>query len=110
MHIHEAADAHNDDLPMGLGLRHRVPIRPSARILRASNTRLLIVRNKLTAAVNLNRSAPRHASPQIEYGSLDSSGQLLLTRKVAKQNVTKADFAELTDRLHRIESLLRRTR
>ena len=47
---------------------------------------------------------------QIEYGSLDPSGQLLLTRRVAEQNVTKADFADLTDRLHRIESLLRPTR
>jgi hypothetical protein len=40
---------------------------------------------------------------QIEHGNLDPSGQLLLTVKLAEQNAAKADFAELADRLGRIE-------
>jgi hypothetical protein len=38
-------------------------------------------------------------SPRSKYGSLDPSGQLLLTLKPAEQNATNADFAELADRL-----------
>lgn len=41
---------------------------------------------------------------------LDRSGQHLLTRKAAEQGATKADFAELTDRIRRIEILLGMTR
>lgn len=46
---------------------------------------------------------------QIERGSLDPSGQLLLTVKASEQSATKADVAEITDRLGRIEQLLRAT-
>jgi len=34
----------------------------------------------------------------------------VLIRKAAEQGATKADFAELTDRIRRIESLLSMTR
>jgi uncharacterized membrane protein YcaP (DUF421 family) len=46
---------------------------------------------------------------QIENGSLDPSGQLLLTLKASEQSATKGDIAELTDRLSRIEHLLSST-
>jgi uncharacterized membrane protein YcaP (DUF421 family) len=47
---------------------------------------------------------------QIENGSLDPSGQLLLTLRPSEQSATKADVAEMTDRLRRIEALLSSTR
>jgi uncharacterized membrane protein YcaP (DUF421 family) len=47
---------------------------------------------------------------QIELGSLDPGGQLLLTLKATEQSATKADVAEMTDRLERIERLLSSTR
>lgn len=43
---------------------------------------------------------------QVDHGSLEPGGQLVLTLKPAEQSATKADVAELTDRLRRIESLL----
>jgi uncharacterized membrane protein YcaP (DUF421 family) len=46
---------------------------------------------------------------QIENGSLDPSGQLLLTLRPSEQSATKADVAEITDRLRRIEDLLSST-
>lgn len=45
---------------------------------------------------------------QIEQGSLDPSGQLLLTLKQSEQSSTKSDIAELNERLARIEQLLTR--
>lgn len=44
---------------------------------------------------------------QIALGSLEPSGQLILTLKAAEQGATKTDIAELNDRLGRIEALLR---
>jgi hypothetical protein len=43
---------------------------------------------------------------EIGLGSLESGGQLVLTLKPSGQGATKADVAELTDQLRRIESLL----
>ena len=43
---------------------------------------------------------------EIERGSLEPGGQLVLTLKAAEQGATKADVAELTDHLRRIEKLL----
>jgi uncharacterized membrane protein YcaP (DUF421 family) len=43
---------------------------------------------------------------EIARGSLEPGGQLVLTLKPAEQGATKADVAELTGRLSRIESLL----
>lgn len=43
---------------------------------------------------------------QVESGSLEPSGQLILTLKAAEQGATKTDMAQLTDRLNRIENLL----
>ena len=47
---------------------------------------------------------------EIERGSLEPGGQLVLTLKAAEQGATKADVAELTDHLRRIEKLLRAPR
>lgn len=43
---------------------------------------------------------------QIQDGSLEPGGQLVLTLKPSEQNATKTDIAMLTDRLLRIEGLL----
>jgi uncharacterized membrane protein YcaP (DUF421 family) len=43
---------------------------------------------------------------QVRHGSLEPGGQLVLTLKHAEQGATKADIAELTERLRRIEELL----
>jgi uncharacterized membrane protein YcaP (DUF421 family) len=43
---------------------------------------------------------------EVGHGSLEPGGQLVLTLKPAEQGATKADVAQLTDRLSRIESLL----
>jgi uncharacterized membrane protein YcaP (DUF421 family) len=47
---------------------------------------------------------------QVQTGSLEPGGQLVLTLKHAEQGATKADIAELTDRLSRIERLLESAR
>ena len=44
--------------------------------------------------------------PDVNRGSLEPGGQLVLTLKAGQQGATKSDVAELTDRLHRIENLL----
>ena len=46
----------------------------------------------------------------VDRGSLEPDGQLVLTLKPAEQGATKADVAELTDHLRRIEKLLRAPR
>lgn len=64
--------------------------------------------------LGLRRSEVEHAVrlqnadnvTQVEHGSLDPSGQLLLTLKATEQNATKADITDLVHRLNRIESML----
>ena len=46
----------------------------------------------------------------VERGSLEPDGQLVLTLKPAEQGATRGDITDLTDRLHRIENLLSATR
>jgi uncharacterized membrane protein YcaP (DUF421 family) len=43
---------------------------------------------------------------EVDHGSLDPSGQLILTVKAGAQGATKSDVAERTGRLRRIENLL----
>jgi uncharacterized membrane protein YcaP (DUF421 family) len=43
---------------------------------------------------------------EVQRGSLEPGGQLVLTLKHAEQGATKADVAEITARLRRIEELL----
>jgi uncharacterized membrane protein YcaP (DUF421 family) len=47
---------------------------------------------------------------QIQDGSLEPGGQLVLTLRPSEQNATKADIAMLTDQLLRIEGLLTTSR
>lgn len=73
------------------------------RILDHALRRIGLRRSEVEHAVRLQNA---DAVSQIQHGSLDPSGQLLLTLKATEQNATKADIAELTDRLRRIETLL----
>jgi uncharacterized membrane protein YcaP (DUF421 family) len=43
---------------------------------------------------------------EVDRGSLEPSGQLVLSLKAGEQGATKSDVAELTDRLSRIEGML----
>jgi uncharacterized membrane protein YcaP (DUF421 family) len=65
--------------------------------------RLGLRRSEIEHAVRLQNA---DTVDQIELGSLDASGQLLLTLKSAEQGATKADIAELLEQLRRIEARL----
>src|ERR1700730_3452965 len=68
--------------------------------------RLGMRRSELDHAVRLQNG---NDVAQVGHGDLEPGGQLVLTLKAAEQSVTKADVAELTDRLRRIERLLSAT-
>ena len=70
-----------------------------ARVLR----RLGLRRSEIDHAVRLQNGDD---VSQVETGSLEPAGQLVLTLKHAEQGATKADIADLGDRLARIEHLL----
>ncbi len=65
--------------------------------------RLGLRRSELDTAVRL-QSADSVAD--VETGSLEPGGQLVLTLKDGEQSATKSDVAALTDHLRRIEKLL----
>jgi uncharacterized membrane protein YcaP (DUF421 family) len=65
--------------------------------------RLGLRRSELDHAVRLENGDD---ASQIARGDLEPGGQLVLTLKAAEQNATKADVAEITDRLRQIESML----
>jgi uncharacterized membrane protein YcaP (DUF421 family) len=67
--------------------------------------RLGLRRSELDLAVRVQNGAD---ISDISRGSLEPGGQLVLTLKPADQAATKADVADLTDQLSRIESLLSR--
>jgi len=64
--------------------------------------RLGMRRSELNTAVRLQNAG----ITDVDRGSLEPGGQLVLTLKAGEQGATKSDVAELTDRLHRIENLL----
>ena len=76
------------------------------------------VRRRALMRLGLSRSEIDHAVrlqngddvSQVETGNLEPGGQLVLTLKAAEQGATKADIAELGDRLGRIERLLKAAR
>jgi uncharacterized membrane protein YcaP (DUF421 family) len=72
---------------------------PVGRALR----RLGLRRSELEHAV---RQQNGNGIRQVDRGELEPGGQLVLTLKATEQSATKADVAELTDRLRRIEDLL----
>jgi uncharacterized membrane protein YcaP (DUF421 family) len=65
--------------------------------------RLGLRRGELDLAVRLQNGDD---VADVDRGSLEPGGQLVLTLKADEQGATKADVAELTSRLGRIESLL----
>lgn len=69
--------------------------------------RLGLRRSELEHAVRLENGDD---VSEIERGSLEPGGQLVLTLKAAEQGATKGDIAELTDHLRRIEKLLKAAR
>lgn len=73
------------------------------RILGRAMRRVGLRRSDLDHAVRLQNG---ENVSQVQTGSLEPSGQLMLTLKSAAQNATKSDIGELADRLSRIERLL----
>ena len=74
--------------------------------------------NRALRHLGLRRSELDHAVrlqngddvAEVQRGSLEPGGQLVLTLKHSEQGATKADIAEVTARLSRIETLLGATR
>jgi uncharacterized membrane protein YcaP (DUF421 family) len=64
--------------------------------------RLGMRRSELNTAVHLQSAG----IPDVDRGSLEPGGQLVLTMKAGEQAATKSDVAELAQRLRRIEDLL----
>jgi len=60
-------------------------------------------RSELNTAVRLQSA---DSITEVETGSMEPGGQLLIALKTSEQGATKSDIAELTDRLRRIENLL----
>jgi uncharacterized membrane protein YcaP (DUF421 family) len=73
------------------------------RIVEKAQRRLGLRRSEIDHAVRLQNGDD---ITEIGLGSLEPGGQLVLTLKPSEQGATKADIAELTDQLRRIESLL----
>jgi uncharacterized membrane protein YcaP (DUF421 family) len=100
------------------GVNRLIAVSPRAeRIFDGKATTVITAGHLISRALRrlgLRRSEIDHAVrlqngddvTQVENGSLEPSGQLVLTLKAAEQGATKADVAELTSRLARIESLL----
>jgi uncharacterized membrane protein YcaP (DUF421 family) len=74
--------------------------------------------NRALRHLGLRRSELDHAVrlqngddvAEVQHGSLEPGGQLVLTLKHSEQGATKADITEVTARLSRIEKLLAATR
>jgi uncharacterized membrane protein YcaP (DUF421 family) len=73
------------------------------RIVDRALRRLGLRRSEIEHAVRIQNG---DGIGQVQDGSLEPGGQLVLTLKPAEQNATKADISVLTERLRRIESLL----
>jgi uncharacterized membrane protein YcaP (DUF421 family) len=69
--------------------------------------RLGMRRSELGAAVRLQGGDD---IAEVDRGSLEPGGQLVLTLKTGEQGATKSDVAELTSQLRRIESLISASR
>ena len=72
-------------------------------VVERARRKLGLRRSELDHAVRLQNGDD---VTEVDRGSLEPGGQLVLTLKEAEQGATKADVAELTDRLRRIESLI----
>lgn len=76
----------------------------NGHVLQRALRHLGIRRSELDHAVRMQNGDDIH---QVQQGSLEPGGQLVLTLKHAEQSATKADIAEVAARLGRIEELLR---
>ncbi len=82
---------------------HATTVISSGRVVDRALRRLGMRRSELDTAVRV-QSADNVT--EVETGSLEPGGQLVLTLKAGEQGATKSGVAELTDRLRRIEKLL----
>jgi len=76
----------------------------NGHVLQRALRHLGIRRSELDHAVRMQNGDDIH---EVQRGSLEPGGQLVLTLKHADQGATKADIAEVTAQLSRIEELLR---
>src|SRR5690349_3754768 len=76
----------------------------NGRVVRPALRHLGIRSSELDNAVRMQNGDDIH---QVQRGSLEPGGQLVLTLKHAEQGATKADIGEVAARLSRIEELLR---
>jgi uncharacterized membrane protein YcaP (DUF421 family) len=86
---------------------HATTVIADGHVVERALRRLGMRRSELDTAVSL-QSADDIA--EVDRGSLEPGGQLVLTLKAGEQGATKSDVAELTSRLRRIESLLSASR
>jgi len=82
---------------------HATDVIADGRILNRALRRLGLRRSQLDHAVRMQNAED---VSQVAHGRLEPGGQLLLTLKRSEQPATKADIAELTDHVRRIETLL----
>jgi len=78
----------------------RRPWITGGHLIAASLRRLGLRRSEVDHAVRLQNGDD---VTQVDQGSLEPGGQLVLTLKAAERGATKADVAELASRLGRIE-------
>jgi uncharacterized membrane protein YcaP (DUF421 family) len=82
---------------------HPTTVISDGQVLDRALRRLGLRRSELDQAVRLQNGDD---IAQFRRGSLEPGGQLVLTRFGTEQSATKADIAEVTARLSRIEELL----
>jgi uncharacterized membrane protein YcaP (DUF421 family) len=82
---------------------HATTVISGGHIIEKARRRLRLRRSELDHAVRLQDGDD---ITEVDHGSLDPSGQLILTVKAGAQGATKSDVAERTGRLRRIENLL----
>jgi uncharacterized membrane protein YcaP (DUF421 family) len=82
---------------------HATTVISSGHVVDRALRRLGMRRSELDTAVRVQTA---DSITDVETGSMEPGGQLVLTLKAGEQGATKSDVAELTDRLHRIEKLL----
>jgi uncharacterized membrane protein YcaP (DUF421 family) len=84
---------------------HATTVITDGRIAERALRRLGMRRSELNTAVRLQSA---DSITEVQTGSMEPGGQLLIALKTSEQGATKSDIAGLADRLNRIESLLSR--
>jgi uncharacterized membrane protein YcaP (DUF421 family) len=87
----------------GLFDGHATTVISDGHVVDRALRRLGLRRSELDQAVRVQNGDD---ISQVQRGSLEPGGQLVLSLKPAEQGATKADIAEVTARLSRIEELL----